>query len=284
MVSTAFDYLRADSVADAIQLLREHGDSAQLLAGGHSLIPTMKLRLNSPGVLIDVSRIEDLQTIRERDGEIIVGAMCTHHAVADSELLAQKLPLLVETARQIGDIQVRNRGTIGGSLAHADPAADWPAVVVTADATLHIQGPNGPRMVPAAEFFTGFYGTALAEGDVLVDIHFPVPPAGSKTTYQKFAQPASRYALVGCAMRLTMRGNVVEDCRIAFSGVADAPYRAEAAEAELRGNPLTDEHIEAAAAKAADGQVVMADHFAGEEYRTHLAGVYLRRAAEALRK
>jgi carbon-monoxide dehydrogenase medium subunit len=243
----------------------------------------MKLRLNSPGVLIDVSRIAELQTIREKGNQIVVGAMCTHHAVMDSPLLAQKLPLLVEAAKQIGDIQVRNRGTIGGSLAHADPAADWPAVTVAADAVMHIQGPDGSRHVPADEFFTGFYGTALAEDEILVDIHFPVPPAGSKATYQKFSQPASRYALVGCAARLTMRGNVVEDCRLAFSGVADAPYRAEAAEAELRGNPLTEKHIEAAAAKAAEGQLAMADHFAEADYRTHLAGVYLRRAVEALR-
>lgn len=282
MVSTSFDYQRADSIQDAIKLLQEHNGDAKLLAGGHSLIPAMKLRLNSPALLIDVSRIESMRGIREENGQIIIGAMTTHYEIATSKLLAEKLPLLVETAKVIGDVQVRNKGTIGGSLAHADPAADWPAAVLAGNAQLHLHGPSGDRMVSADDFFTGFYSTALEEDEILSDLHFPIPPAGSKSNYVKFAQPASRYALVGCAVQLQMDGNTVSDCTIGFTGVSDAAFRDTAAEAALKGKALNADNIKAASDAAAEGVDIMSDHFASEAYRKHLAKVFLKRALEAL--
>lgn len=282
MVSTSFDYQRADSIQDAIKLLQEHDGDAKLLAGGHSLIPAMKLRLNSPALLIDVSRIESMRGIREENGQIIIGAMTTHYEIATSELLAEKLPLLVATAKVIGDVQVRNKGTIGGSLAHADPAADWPAAVLAGNAQLHLHGPSGDRMVSADDFFTGFYSTALEEDEILSDLHFPIPPAGSKSTYAKFAQPASRYALVGCAVQVQMNGDTVSDCSIGFTGVSDAAFRDTAAEAALKGKALNADNIKAASDAAAEGVDIMSDHFASEEYRKHLAKVFLKRALEAL--
>jgi carbon-monoxide dehydrogenase medium subunit len=283
MVATSFDYQKATSVEEAISLLQQHDGEAKLLAGGHSLIPTMKLRLNSPALLIDVSKIEDLRGIREEDGHIVIGAMTTHYEIASSALLEEKIPMFSQGARAIGDIQVRNKGTIGGSLAHADPAADWPAVIVASGAKIKIHGPDGARTVDAGDFFTGFYTTAVGESDVLTSIHVPIPPAGSKSTYQKFPQPASRYALVGCAVQLTMDGDTVSDCSIGFTGVSDAAFRDSNAEAALKGKSLNDESIQAAADACAQDVDIMSDHFASEEYRKHLAGVFLRRALENLK-
>lgn len=283
MVSTSFDYQKATSVEEAISLLQQHDGDAKLLAGGHSLIPTMKLRLNSPALLIDVSKIEDLRGIREEGDQIVIGAMTTHYEIVNSKVLAEKIPVVVQTAKAIGDIQVRNKGTIGGSLAHADPAADWPAAVIAAGAKIKIIGPDGARTVDADDFFTGFYTTAVGESDVLASIHIPIPPKGSKSTYQKFPQPASRYALVGCAVQLNMDGNKVSDCRIGFTGVSDAAFRDSNAEAALKGKALTDESIQAAADACAQGVDIMSDHFASEEYRKHLAGVFLKRALHSLK-
>lgn len=283
MVSTSFDYQRASTVEEAVKLLQDHGGDAKLLAGGHSLIPTLKLRLNSPGLLIDISRIDSMRGIREKDGQIIIGAMTTHYEIANSALLEEKIPMFTQAARLIGDIQVRNKGTIGGSLAHADPAADWPAVVLAAGAKIHIHGPAGSRLVDAADFFTGFYSTAVEEHDILTDIHVPIPPKGSKSAYHKFPQPASRYALVGCAVQATIEGGKVSDCRIAFTGVSDAAFRDSAAEDALRGNALDADHIKAAGEAAAEGVDIMSDHFASEEYRKHLAKVFLKRALESLK-
>lgn len=283
MVATSFDYKKASSVEQAIKLLQEHNGDAKLLAGGHSLIPTIKLRLNSPALLIDVSKIEGLRGIREEGGNIVIGAMTTHYEIASSKLIAEKLPMFSEAAKAIGDIQVRNKGTIGGSLAHADPAADWPAAIVASGAKIKIHGPDGARTVDAGDFFTGFYTTAVGENDVLTSIHVPIPAKGSKSTYQKFPQPASRYALVGCAVQLTMDGSTVSDCSIGFTGVSDAAFRDSNAEAALKGKKLTDESIQAAADACAQGVDIMSDHFASEDYRKHLAGVFLKRALEKLK-
>lgn len=283
MVATSFDYQKASSVEQAIKLLQEHNGDAKLLAGGHSLIPTMKLRLNSPALLIDVSKIEELRGIKEQDGNILIGAMTTHYEIASSKLLADKIPMFVEAAKVIGDIQVRNKGTIGGSLAHADPAADWPAVVIASGAKIKIQGPGGTRTVDATDFFTGFYTTAVEDNDVLVSLSIPIPSKGTVSTYQKFAQPASRYALVGCAVQLNMDGNTVSDCSIGFTGVSDAAFRDGKAEAALKGKKLTDESIQAAADACAQGVDIMSDHFASEDYRKHLAGVFLKRALASLK-
>lgn len=281
MIPASFEYMRANSVAEAIQLLEKHGDDAKLLAGGHSLIPAMKLRLNQPGVLIDISKIEALRSIREEGDHLVIGAGVTHHQIADSELIQQVMPVLSETAQLIGDIQVRNAGTLGGSLVHADPAADWPAVLLACEAQVEVEGPNGKRSITATDFFTGFYTVDIEEDEVLTAIRFPKPGGGVRQVYLKFPQPASRFAIVGCAVSLRMNRTMCEDVRVAFTGIADGPFRDRGVEAAMEGQTKDADHIAAAAEKAAVDADILSDHYASEEYRHHLAKVYARKALEA---
>lgn len=276
MIPVAFDYQKAGSVDEAIAALSS-GDS-KLLAGGHSLLPAMKLRLNQPASLIDISRIEALKGIREDGGEIVIGAGTTHGDIATSELIKNKLSFFAEAAALIGDVQVRNYGTIGGSLAHADPAADWPALVLAADAGIEVKGSGGLRKIAATDFFTGFFSTALGENEIITAIRVPIPAAGTKMNYQKFSQPASRFAIVGCAAMRSPDGKT----RIAFTGVSENAFRATAAENALSGQPVSDASIGSAADLALAGVNVLGDHFASSEYRQHLARVYLAKALKAV--
>lgn len=275
MIPYAFDYARPESVEEALDLL---DDDAKLLAGGHSLVPALKLRLSAPGKLIDIARIPSLKGIREENGEIVIGAGTTHAEILRSDVLKQYLPMFSEGAALIGDPMVRHKGTIGGSLAHADPSADWPAMVIAADGQVVLRGKNGSRSVAAADFFIGFYTTALEEGELITEIRLPIPAEGTRMNYQKFAQPASRFAIVGCAVVRHPDGSV----RVAFTGVSDAPFRDTGVEEALSGRELTDATIEEAAAKAAEGVTLNSDHFASEEYRQHLARVYCKRALKAV--
>lgn len=267
MIPVSFDYQRAATVDEALAALS--GDS-KILAGGHSLLPAMKLRLNQPAKLVDITRIDALKGIKEEDGEIVIGAATTHAEIANNNLIKQYLPFFAEGASWIGDLQVRNHGTIGGSLAHADPAADWSAMVLAADGAVEVQSSSGKRRIKATDFFTGLFSTALAEGELITAIRIPVPPGGTKTSYQKFPQPASRFALVGCAVMRKPDGKT----NIAFTGVSETPFRDSAAE----NAGSTDEAVNAAVADVS----VLSDHFASEEYRKHLAKVYLRRALQAV--
>ena len=281
MIPTGFTYHRAQSLKEALSLLAEKGDDAKLLAGGHSLIPAMKLRLNQPAFLIDISRLEELKGIKEEDGHLVIGAGVTHGEIAHSELVKSKLSMLAEAADLIGDVQVRNVGTIGGSLAHADPAADWPALMLASEAQIVLQNADGERSVAAEDFFTDFYETALAENEVLKAIHIPIPPAGTSSSYQKFMQPASRFAIVGCAAMVTRSNGTCDRVRVAFTGVADVAYRAKEVESALTGKAYDEANIKAASEGAANGVQVMGDHFASETYRSHLAKVYAQRALMA---
>ncbi|MCH2081282.1 MAG: xanthine dehydrogenase family protein subunit M [Saprospiraceae bacterium] len=280
MIPTGFTYHRASSLKEALDLLNTH-DDAKLLAGGHSLIPALKLRLNQPAHLIDISRLDDLKGIKEEGGTLVIGAGVTHGEIAHSDLVKEKVAMLAEAADLIGDVQVRNVGTIGGSLAHADPAADWPALMLAAEAEITVLGPNGSRSISAEDFFTGFYETALGEDEVLTSIRIPIPPAGTSTSYQKFMQPASRFAIVGCAAMITRTNGTCDRVRVAFTGVADKAYRAKGIEDALTGKAYDTGNIEAAVSSAAEGVDVMSDHFASEEYRSHLARVYARKALSA---
>jgi carbon-monoxide dehydrogenase medium subunit len=271
MIPTAFSYQKANSVEDAIKALSS-GD-AKLLAGGHSLIPTMKLRLNSPAMLVDIGSIAALKGIKETGAEIIIGSATTHQEIASNKTIQSKLPMFATGAASIGDIQVRNKGTIGGSLAHADPAADWAAVVLAADAVIAVQGSKGARKIKATEFFKGMFSTALGQDEIITAIHVPVA-AGTKSTYLKFAQPASRFALVGCAVMKSADGKV----NIAFTGVSGCAFRDAGAEKALAGKKLDAASIESAANAAAEGMTILSDHYASEKYRKHLAKVYLKRA------
>lgn len=266
MITYPFQYKKAGSVAEAVAML---ADGGKALSGGHSLIPAMKLRLNAPDTLVDVGRLADLKGISLDGSELVIGAGTTHGEIAQSALVKQHLSMFAEGAGHIGDPSVRNRGTIGGSLAHADPAADWPAMVLAADATMVLQSTRGSRNVKAGEFFTGMFSTALADDELLTQVRVPVE-AGMKMTYQKFSQPASRYAIVGCAVAKSVSGQV----RVAFSGVSDTPFRDVAAEQAINGGQST--------ATAAAGQSIMSDHYASEDYRQHLANVYLGKALAAV--
>jgi carbon-monoxide dehydrogenase medium subunit len=275
MFPATFDYFRPSTIDEAIALLARHGDDAKLLAGGHSLIPAMKLRLARPTVVIDIARITTLSYVREAAGAIAIGAMTTHQEIASSKLLKTKCPLLPETAEVIGDVQVRNKGTIGGSLAHADPAADYPAAILALDAEIEVAGPKGRRTIRAADFFVDLLQTALAPDEILVEIRVPATPR--TVAYVKTEQKASGFALAGVAAVIGADGAL----RIGVTGVAPKAYRATAAEKALAGQraPAPDA-IALAAAHAADGVEPLGDIHASAGFRAHLAEVNTRRAIE----
>jgi len=280
VIPTSFDYARATSLDDAIAKLGA-GGGAKLLAGGHSLIPLMKLRLSEPTTLIDIARIPDLGGIKEKDGKIQIGAATTHHAVATSSLLADKCPALAETAATIGDPQVRNRGTIGGSLAHADPAADYPAILVALDAEIHIKGKSGWRAVKASDFFQGLFTVDLQPDEIIVGVQ--VNPAKA-AAYAKLHQRASHFAIVGVGASLDVSGGNIAAARVGLTGASTHAMRLANVEAALTGKPLSDATIAAAAAVAGDGlDDLNADIHASADYRRAQIKVFTRRALDAAR-
>jgi carbon-monoxide dehydrogenase medium subunit len=269
MIPAAFDYVRAGSADEALSLLQSHGDDAKLLAGGHSLIPLMKLRLASPAVLIDVARLTDLSYIRDGGDHIAIGALTRHHDIEHSDVLKTEVPILAHVAGLVGDPQVRHRGTIGGSLAHGDPASDLPAVVLALGGTLVARGPGGERTIAASDFFTGFLETALAPDELMTEIRVP-KVAGAGWSYQKFNRRALDYAIVGVAAVKNGQTGV------ALVNMGSTPLRATAVEQALSsGASITD-----AAMAAPDGTEPPTDLNASPEYRRHLAQVLVRRALE----
>lgn len=287
MIPASFNYKRASSVGEALQLLKDNPD-AKILAGGHSLIPAMKLRLNQPDLLIDIAKIAELNFIRDRGKYLAIGAATTHGTIATHKSVKAKMWWIANAAEKIGDAQVRNMGTIGGSIAHADPASDWPAVLMAADARIKVEGAYGDRVIPAAEFFNGFFSTELQEGEIITEIQIPDPtssdtPDSWRSSYQKFAQPASRFAIVGCAVNLQLSATgTIEQAYVAFNGVGGFAYRAHTVEAALVGHTLSDETAAAASVLATEGaDLIMSDHYADEAYRTHLAQVVCKRAIAA---
>ena len=278
MIPAAFDYVRASSVDDAIRLLGEHGDDAKLLAGGHSLIPMMKLRLAAPATLIDITGIPSLESIRVDGKRVTIGALTKHAALAESDALKKNAPALWDAANQLGDPQVRNRGTIGGASAHGDPSADYPAVLLALEATFTLAGKGGERHVGAAEFFRGMFDTALGSGEILTAIAFDAAP---KSAYVKYHHPASHYAVVGVAAVL-QGGGSIDAARIAITGVGDSAFRASGVERALAGvRGADDAAVEAACAGAASGQTARSDTFASGAYRSVMADVYAARAVKA---
>jgi carbon-monoxide dehydrogenase medium subunit len=281
MIPAQFDYITAKSLDEAVSLLAKYKDDAKILAGGHSLLPAMKLRLAQPKVLIDLSRIKDLSYVREEGGQIRIGAMTTHFQIETSDLLQRVCPLLPETAAHLGDMQVRNKGTIGGSLAHADPAADWPAAVLAVNAEIVAVGAKGERVIKVDSFFIDLLTTALQPGEVLKEIRFAAPKGRVGQCYMKFRHPASGFAVVGVAVNLTLDGS--GECQsggVGVTGVSLKAYRASGVEGVLKGKPLDGKTLAAAAEHAADRIEANSDLFASGEYRKHLAQVYTRRALE----
>jgi carbon-monoxide dehydrogenase medium subunit len=283
MIPEQFEYHAPRSVDDAIALLRTHGDEAKVLAGGHSLLPLMKLRLAGVSHLVDIGRIEGLSGIRRVDGTISIGAMTTHGELAGSDLLQSEQPLLPRAAIQIADVQVRNRGTIGGSLAHADPASDLAPVLLALEAELRIRGPAGERRVAASDFIESMFTSVLEADEILLEIRVSPAPANSRCTYEKVPHPASHLPIVGVAAQLERSPEgACAAARLALTGLASVPYRASAAEELLRGNPLAEDTIAAAAARVTDGVEPLSDPFASGDYRLHLARVHTARALAAI--
>lgn len=281
MIPAQFEYHTPASVKEALQLLSTLPD-AKLLAGGHSLLPLMKLRLVSPPHVIDLGNIRDLRSIKDAGSALAIGALATHWMIESSAVVKAKAPVLAEAAGHIGDLQVRNLGTIGGSLAHADPAADYPAAVLALDAEIAVEGPSGRRTIAATEFFTGLFATALKPDEILVEIKVPALPPRTGSAYLKFAHPASGFAVVGVAAVVTLDGKGrCERARIGVTGVGPAAYRPRAVEDLLTGKALNDQVIASAAEKAAEGVEVNEDLFASADYRRHLASVFTKRAVQA---
>jgi len=280
MFPAPFEYHRANSIEEALQLLEKYEGEAKLLAGGHSLIPTMKLRLNTPAHLIDIRTIPGFSGVSESGSTIVIGGGTPHAEIERNAMIQQKAPALAQAASVIGDPQVRNMGTIGGSLAHADPAADYPAAILAYDAEIVAVSADGERTIPASEFFVDLFTTELEEGEIIKEVRLSADDATVRSAYLKFPHPASRFAVVGCAVRLKMNGDTCQDARVAFTGVAATAFRDTAVEQALTGNVLDDATIKAAAQLAAEDAdlELMEDHFASEDYRKHLAKVYAERA------
>jgi len=280
MYSDSFEYFRPKTLAEASQLLRKH-KGARILAGGHSLLPAMRLRLSSPKALVDIGAIKGLCGIAARGKALWIGATTTHAEVASSPLLRKSCPLLAEAAGQIGDLQVRNRGTIGGSVAHADPAADYPTVLLALGATVVAKGPRGERKIPAEKFFVDLFTTALKPGEIVTSVLVPPYGRGTGGVYRKHPHPASAYAVVGVAAILEVKNGHCARASIAVGGATPNPVRASKAEQSLVGRKADPEVFAAAAGLVGAGiQDPMSDLYASGEFRVHLATVMAKRALQ----
>ncbi|GER86026.1 carbon monoxide dehydrogenase [Dictyobacter vulcani] len=278
-VPAAFDYHPATSVDEAIALLQQYGDEAKLLAGGHSLIPAMKLRLSQPEHLIDIGKISSLSYIREEQDHIVIGGLTTYVQIEQSDLLRKHFPLLPEATSMVGDQQVRNRGTIGGSIAHSDPAADLPGVVLALKAEIVVQGPQGKRTIPADDFFVDTFTTALAPDEILIEFRLPKATGSTGSAYDKLANKASHYAIAGCAAVITRgQDGSCSAASIAITGATVRTIRARAVENALVGKQLSETVIAEAVSHATDGEDMIVDIHGSEEYRRKMAAVVARRA------
>jgi len=282
MFASSFDYYRAGAVREALALMQQH-PGAKLLAGGHSLIPLLKLRLTAPTAVIDIGRIQELKGITSSSGTIRIGALTTHAELAASPALRAECPMLPEAAGHIGDAQVRNCGTIGGNVAHADPASDLPTVLLALDARFAVAGPKGERTVAAKDFFRGMMTTALDPSEILTAIEIPSRKPGEGMAYIKFAHPASRYAVLGVAATVTMKNGTCSGAQVAIGGLVPSPARLGGVEAAVTGARPSGEAIAKAAAAVAEhlNGEILGDVFASAEYRKAMAPVYVKRALAA---
>ncbi len=282
MIPNNFEYFAPAAIDEALKLLDKYGDDCKILSGGQSLIPVLKLRLAAPAVVVDIGRIKELKQIRIDGDTIRIGGNVTHAEIANSADLKQHCPLLAETAAQIGDQQVRNRGTLGGSLTHADPAADWPAAIIALDAEIVARSSLGERVIKVADFFVDIMTSAVNPNEIVTEIRVLKPAQPKAAIYLKVPQSASGFAVVGVAVRLKLNNGKCEEAGIGITGLAPKAFRARSVENALRGNTLDEAIISAAAAKAdADASDAMEDIHASGDYRRHLARVYARRAVLA---
>jgi aerobic carbon-monoxide dehydrogenase medium subunit len=282
MIPSAFEYHAPTSIGEALTLLGRYGDGAKLLAGGHSLLPALKLRLQSVEHLIDLGRIQDLRYVRSQGETLAIGALATHHMVESAEIVRRTCPLLAECAARIGDVQVRNRGTIGGSLSHADPAADYPAAILALEAEIDATSSGGKRTLRAEDFFVDMLTTALEPGEIVTEVRVPTIAKGTGGAYLKVPQPASGFAIVGVAALVTLDGaGRTSRARVGVTGAAVKPFRARETENALAGKPPDEKVVGQAAALATKGVEPSGDLFASAEYRAHLVTVFVKRALAA---
>ncbi len=282
MIAQNFEYVVPTSLGEAVNLLQKHAGRAKILAGGHSLIPMMKLRLAAPEYLIDIGRIPELSYIKEDSGKIRIGALTTHYAIETSDLIRRRLPALADAAGLIGDVQVRNKGTIGGSLAHADPAADYPASILAFDATIVTLGPKGERQIPASKFFVDMLTTALEQNEIVREIQVPVRGGKTGSAYLKMAQKASGFAICGAAAVVELgTSGVFSNVAIGITGIGNHAFRAANTEAALQSQKPAADVLKKACESASDGVLALDDIHASAEYRLDLARVYARRALQA---
>ncbi len=279
MIPAAFEYFAPATVDEALGLLREHSD-AKVLAGGQSLMPALRLRLAAPEVIVDIQKIDDLRGVRDDGDALVIGAMTPHSTVESDPLIAEHARLIALATATVGDPQIRHRGTFGGSLAHADPAADLPAVAVALDASFVIAGPGGRRTVPASEFFEGVFSTALGEDELLVEVRVP-KYTGWGAHYEKFNRVAQGWSIVSVAAAVRLDGDSIAEARVGLGNMGPTPVRATAVEAALVGQPATADAVREAAARAADGTSPVSDINGDADYRRHLATVLTRRAVLA---
>lgn len=281
MIPAAFQYHAPTTLRQALNILRRHPGDSKVLAGGHSLLPLMKLRLSQPGHVVDLGRVAGMNSIEERDGGLAIGAMVTHYMLESSPLVQRQAPVLAETAGQLGDIQVRNKGTIGGSMAHADPAADLTAVALALEARIRTTGTGRARTIAADRFFVDIFTTQLQETELITEILVPGQPPRTGGSYQKFANKASHFAIVGVAALVTLDAQgICRRVRIGVTGAGPSPSRARASERYLTGREPTEQNLAAAAQRASRGIDCLEDLHGSAEYREHLTRVLAGRALE----
>ncbi len=278
MIPVAFDYEVAESVDHAIQLLGQHGEDSKLIAGGHSLIPIMRLRLAAPSVLIDLDRLEDLRYVRDEGDHLVIGALTRHRDVHNNELVQEHCGIVGYTAGLLGDPSVQHRGTIGGTLAHGDPAGDMPAVIAALEGTLVVQGPNGERTVPASDFFQDYLFTDLEPDEVVTEVRVPKLDQNTGWSYKKFSRRSQDWAIVGVAAVVEKSNGNIDSAGIGLTSMGSTPIRASTVEEALSG--ASPDGIAEAAESAAEGTAPSSDDAASAEFRKHLARVWTRRAVE----
>ena len=280
MIPSKFDYVKPTSVADAVAALQQGGDDAKIIAGGQSLIPVLRLRLAAPPLIVDLGGIPELRGIREDGDKLVVGAMTSYYDILKDDLVKQHLTLLAQATETVADNQVRHRGTLGGSLAHADPAGDLGAVALALDAEMEIAGPSGSRTVPASEFFVDYFTTALGEGDILTEIRFP-KYTGWGSHYEKFNRTAQAWSMVAIAAAIRTEGGSIAEARVGLTNMGTTPIRARGVEEALVGQPATADAVRAAAERVTEGTAAPSDADAASDYREHLAKVLTGRAVLA---
>jgi len=281
MIPGSFEYYAPTTLSDAVKFLGAHRDDVKILSGGQSLLPLMKMRLSKPAFIVDIGRLPGLDSITEEGNELIIGALVTHSQIENSELLKRKCPLLPQTATTIADVQIRNRGTLGGSVAHADPAGDWPAAILALNAEIKVSGPNGERWVKCDEFFLGLLMSVLEPDEIVTALKVPVT-GNDKTAYLKAAPRSSGFAVVGVAVRMAIEASgVCSRIALGITGITDKAFRAERVETMLAGKKLDTPLIESAALEATRNIDVIEDINGSSEYRAHLTHVYVARAIQA---